>query len=68
MNPIRALLWKEGREAAYKIAAGAGLALVAGLALHEADPHPVGIGLTIEMTSHLVGFGRCADGHGHGGR
>ncbi len=53
MNPIRALLWKEGREAAYKIAAGAGLALVAGLAV---DSHHGGIGLNIEMTSHLVGI------------
>ncbi len=56
MNPIRALLWKEGREAAYKIAAGAGLALVAGLALPEVGSHHGGIGLNIEMTSHLVGI------------
>ena len=53
MNPIRALLWKEGREAAYKIAAGAGLALVAGLVCPQEElPHA----LNIEMTSHLVGI------------
>lgn len=31
MNPTLALFWKEGREAAYKIAACAGLAMIAGL-------------------------------------
>ena len=40
MNPIGALFWKEGREAAYKIAAGAGLALVAGLALCTKQESP----------------------------
>ncbi len=32
MNPIRALLWKEGREAVYKVGAGSCVAILLGLA------------------------------------
>ena len=59
MNPIRALLWKEGREAAYKIAAGAGLALVAGLASRQTTDFSGGfsdIVIKSYLMSHLVGI------------
>ena len=48
MNPIRALLWKEGREAAYKTVFGAGLALLLGLGHIDLD-------FPIETVCHLVG-------------
>ena len=49
MNPTLALFWKEGREAAYKIAAGAGLALLVGFS----HMHPE---IPILGVCHLVGF------------
>ena len=36
MNPLRALIWKEGREAIYKITVGACLGLFVGLLTHNA--------------------------------
>ncbi len=54
MNPIRALLWKEGREAAYKIAAGAGLALVVGLVCTQ--ERVFSYHREIQPLSHLVGL------------
>ncbi len=51
MSPIRALLWKEGREATYKIAAGAGVAFFVGLVnLYPDRFYPLG------TMSHLVGI------------
>ena len=54
MNPIRALLWKEGREAAYKIAAGAGLALLIGLGVSKVQGPA--IGSSFEMAGNQVGL------------
>ena len=53
MNPILALFWKEGREAAYKIAAAAGLAFVIGLVCTQGEPSR---GTEVQIMSHLVGF------------
>ena len=53
MNPVRALLWKEGREAVYKVAGGSCVALLLGLAyLHPVfnDEYP------LEAVSYLVGL------------
>ena len=50
MNPLRALLWKEGREASYKIAVGACLGLFVGLLTHNAPAYP------FELICHLIGF------------
>ena len=53
MNPIRALLWKEGREAAYKTVFGAGMALLLGLAYL----HPVfNKEFPLMAASYLVGL------------
>ena len=53
MNPIRALLWKEGREAAYKIGAGSCVALLLGLAYF----HPVfNNEYSLVAMSYLVGL------------
>ena len=46
MNPLRALLWKEGREASYKIAIGACLGLFVGLLVH----------VSLEKVAYLVGL------------
>ena len=54
MNPIGALFWKEGREAAYKIAAGAGLALVVGLVCTQEGV--LSYHREIQPLSHLVGL------------
>lgn len=48
MNPLRALLWKEGRTAAGRVAAVAGLALLVGLAHIDSDFSP-------QLVSYLVG-------------
>ncbi len=48
MSPLRALLWKEGRAAAYRVAAVAGLALLAGLAHLDRDFPP-------QIGAHLAG-------------
>ena len=53
MNPTLALFWKEGREAAYKIAACAGLAFVVGLMCTQGEPPG---GTEVEIMSHLVGL------------
>ncbi|MCY3766654.1 MAG: hypothetical protein OXH06_14640 [Gemmatimonadetes bacterium] len=55
MNPTLALFWKEGREAAYKIAAGAGLAFVVGLVCARAEGTLSG-GTEVQIMSHLVGL------------
>ena len=44
MNPLRALIWKEGRESIYKIAVGACLGIFVGLNYDDSD-----------FLSHLVG-------------
>ena len=49
MNPLRALIWKEGREAIYKIAVGACLALFVGLAHNNSD-------FSLGLVSALVGL------------
>ena len=57
MNPLRALIWKEGREAIYKIAVGACLGLLVGLVIYLNDDHNPGFrDFTFKMLSHLVGF------------
>ena len=50
MNPLRALIWKEGREAIYKIAVGVCLGLFVGLLTHNAPAYP------LELICHLIGF------------
>ena len=50
MKPLRALIWKEGREAIYKIAVGACLGLFVGLLTHNAPAYP------LELICHLIGF------------
>ena len=62
MNPIRALLWKEGREAAYKIGAGSCVAILLGFAHIDPD-FPIRTSLPSGRSSR-----RGADGHGLGGR
>ena len=60
MNPQRALLWKEGRAAVLRVAAVAGLALLAGLAHLDRDfspqigAHLAGVFAAILMAMHLV--------------
>ena len=60
MNPLRALLWKEGRTAAPKVAAVAGLALLVGLAHTDSDFSPqagaqlVGVLAALLMSMDLV--------------
>ena len=57
MNPILALFWKEGREAAYKIAAGAGLALIVGLVLNLWEyPQRNDHGTNVSIVGHFVGL------------
>ena len=46
MNPLRALIWKEGREASYKIAIGVCLGLFVGLLVH----------FSLELVAYLVGL------------
>ncbi len=55
MNPIGALFWKESRESAYKIAAGAGLAMIVGLLCARAESGLSG-GSEVQIMSHLVGL------------
>ena len=45
-NPLRALIWKEGREASYKITVGACLGLFVGLLVH----------VSLEIVAYLVGL------------
>ncbi len=45
-KPLRALIWKEGREASYKIAVGACLGLLVGLLVHS----------SLELVAYLVGL------------
>ena len=53
MNPVRALLWKEGREAAFKIGAGSCVALLLGLGHIDLD-------FSIKTVCHLAGVSvRC---------
>ena len=57
MNPLRALIWKEGREAIYKVAIGACLGLLVGLTINlDSDPDPDAFGFTFEQISFLVGL------------
>ena len=57
MNPTLALFWKEGREAAYKFAAGAGLALIVGLVLNLWEyPERIGPGTNVGIVGHFVGL------------
>ena len=57
MNAILALFWKEGREATYKIAAGAGLALIVGLVLNLWEyPERIGPGTNVGIVGHFVGL------------
>ncbi len=46
MNPLRALIWKEGRESSYKIAVGACLGILVGLLVHS----------SLELVAYLVGL------------
>ena len=48
MKPLRALIWKEGREAIYKVIVGACLGLFVGLADNDSDSF-------FELVPHLVG-------------
>ena len=60
MNPLRALIWKEGRESIYKIALGVCLGLFVGLTInldHYPYPDPSNvINFTFEQISFLVGL------------
>ena len=57
MNPTLALFWKEGREAAYKIAACAGLAMIVGLLYNLWDyPGRIGPGPDVDVVGHFVGL------------
>lgn len=57
MNPIGALLWKEARESAYKIAACAGLAMIAGLVYNLWEyPQRVILGTDVSTVGHFVGL------------
>ena len=60
MNPLRALIWKEGRESIYKIAIGVCLGLFVGLTInldHYPYPDPSNvINFTFEQISFLVGL------------
>ena len=57
MNPLRALIWKEGREASYKIAIGACLGLFVGLnSTLDSHPDPANFSFTFEQISFLVGL------------
>jgi len=50
VNPLRALIWKEGRESSYKIIVGACLGLFVGLLTHNAPSYP------LELICYLIGF------------
>ena len=52
MNPTLALLWKEGREAAYKVVACAGLAMIVGLVFSQWEFAPA----DVNVVSHSVGL------------
>ena len=57
MNLLRALIWKEGREASYKIAIGVCLGLFIGLTINlDSDPDPDAFNFTFEQISFLVGL------------
>ena len=57
MNPLRALIWKEGREASYKIAIGVCLGLFVGLTINlDNVPDLDAINFTFEQISYLVGL------------
>ena len=58
MNPLRALIWKEGREASYKIAVGVCLGLFVGLTINpDNDTYPSNVfNFTFEQISFLVGL------------
>ena len=56
-KPLRALIWKEGREAIYKVAIGACLGLFVGLTINlDSDPAPNAFSFTFEQISFLVGL------------
>ena len=56
-KPLRALIWKEGREAIYKIAIGVCLGLFIGLTINlDSDPDPDAFNFTFEQISFLVGL------------
>ena len=52
MNPTLALFWKEGREAAYKVVACAGLAMIVGLVFSQWEFAPA----DVNVVSHAVGL------------
>lgn len=52
MNPLRAMIWKEGREASYKIAISVCLGLLVGLVMYRND----NLILILEPLSHLIGL------------
>ena len=52
MNPTLALFWKEGREAAYKVVACAGLAMIVGLVFSQWEFAPA----DVNAVSHAVGL------------
>ena len=58
MNPLRAMIWKEGREAIYKVALGACLGLFVGLNSNlDSHPDPANaFSFTFEQISFLVGL------------
>ena len=58
MNPLRALIWKEGREAIYKIAIGVCLGLFVGVTINpDNDTYPSNVfNFTFEQISFLVGL------------
>ena len=56
-KPLRALIWKEGREAIYKVAVCVCLGLFVGLAINlDSDPAPDAFSFTFEQISFLVGL------------
>ena len=57
MNPTLTLFWKEGREAAYKVVACAGLAMIVGLACNLWDyTVRIGPGTEVGIVGHFVGL------------
>lgn len=57
MNPILALFWKEGREAAYKVVACAGLAMIVGLLYNLWEyPQRTILGADVGIVGHFVGL------------